>query len=65
MEETQTLRVYHHAGYERYDQLWRYHTYTIDADRILFVNARNPDSGEERVIAVYREWSHISIESQR
>lgn len=62
MEETKILRVYHPAGFERYDELWKYHTYTIDTDRILTVNSRCPSTGEESVVAVYREWLYLSIE---
>ena len=57
-----TLKVYTSTSHQVYSRLYEEHLYEIDKDNLLTIIKRNTSTGEEVLIACFRNWEYFIIE---
>ena len=57
-----TLKIYTPSTFITYINLHQYHLYEIDDKNNLIVWERNDYTGEENLVATFRNWDYFTIE---
>lgn len=56
-----SLIVHTPQGFTRYEALFERHVYDIESG-VLHVYSRDLSTGQESLIVIYRDWTHVEIE---
>lgn len=59
-----TLVVYHKDSYYKFDDLYKRHVFELGACSILKVFEVDKITGEDRMVACFKEWCYFLIDEQ-